>query len=435
LPPADQLVSTGLPWYDAVMGGARVHEVYGLLGPATASANVAGVDLHGQNLVIAGGLFVNNGFVADSTPNPGSVIVDYGALYKGAGTNFVNVITQNGGKVQAGNSPGSMGFGRFVFGPGGVNNYVFAIDDATGTAGPSPDAFGHVSGWGLVKAVKAQFGTTTTSGDFLWTATPTGKLTVAIDTLINPTTVGTDVPGMMDHFDPNSAHSWPAVQWAGTYSGPTDAAVLDAATSFDNSGFVNPVAGAFGWNLDPAGQSLSLTYTPTPVPEPGTLTLMGAAAAASWWWRRPLGISHSECLTAAAGRCRLSDAPASPRAPDPIQIAARTLPPFAPTARRPLGSRGRGEPSRELSASAPSRAGRTRRRHVDRCSRRPRPDVDRPGHRLEHGGKLVSGHGAELNQRGRQLRRRHAVHRQHFGQRPCPDAEFQQLVGELRPHV
>jgi len=28
-----------------------------------------------------------------------------------------------------------MGFGRFVFGPGGVNNYVFAIDDATGAAG------------------------------------------------------------------------------------------------------------------------------------------------------------------------------------------------------------------------------------------------------------------------------------------------------------
>jgi len=60
------------------------------------------VDLHGQNLVIAGGLFVNNGFVADSTAAPASVIVDFGALYKGAGTNFVNVITQNGGRVQAG---------------------------------------------------------------------------------------------------------------------------------------------------------------------------------------------------------------------------------------------------------------------------------------------------------------------------------------------
>jgi hypothetical protein len=173
-----------------------------------------------------------------------------------------------------------MGFGRFVFGPGGVNNYVFAIDDAGGTAGPSPDGLGHVSGWGWVKAVKAQFGATTSNGDFVWTATPTGKLTVAIDTLVNPTTVGADVPGMMDHFDPNSAYSWPAVQWAGTYSGPADAAMLDAATCFDTSGVLNPVAGTFGWSL--SGSSLSLSYTPSAVPEPGTLVLLGLAAAVGW---------------------------------------------------------------------------------------------------------------------------------------------------------
>jgi hypothetical protein len=255
--------------------------------PATASQNLAGVDLHGQNLVVAGGLFVNNGFVADSTGTPGSVIVDYGALYKGAGTNFVSIVTQNGGRVQAGNSPGSMGFGRFVFGPGGVNNYIFSIDDAAGQAGPSPDAQGHVSGWGLIKAVKQQFGPTATDGDFVWTATPNDKLTFALDTLVNPTTVGTDVPGMMAHFDPNSAYSWPAARWAGSYSGPTDVAALDAATSFDTTAFLNPVAGTFGWNLDLAGQTLSLTYTPSAVPEPGTLVLSGMAAI-GWvtFWRR-----------------------------------------------------------------------------------------------------------------------------------------------------
>jgi autotransporter-associated beta strand protein len=252
--------------------------------PATASTNVAGVDLHGQNLVVAGGLFVNNGFVADSTGTPGSVIVDYGALYKGAGNNFVPVITQNGGRVQAGNSPGSMGFGRFVFGPGGVNNYVFSIDDATGTAGPSPDALGQVSGWGLVNAVKASFGSITSSGDFLWTATPSNKLTFAIDTLVNPTMVGIDVPGMMDHFDPAQSYSWPAAHWAGTYSGPTDAATLDAATSFDTSGFLNPVAGTFGWSL--GGSSLSLSYTPSAVPEPGTLALVAFAGVGLAWRRR-----------------------------------------------------------------------------------------------------------------------------------------------------
>jgi hypothetical protein len=253
--------------------------------PATASTNVVGVDLHGQNMVVAGGLFVNNGFVADSVGG-GNVIVDYGALYKGAGINFVPVITQNGGKVQAGNSPGSMGFGRFVFGPGGVNNYVFAIDDATGTAGPSPDALGHVSGWGLINAIKATFGSITSSGDFLWTATPSGKLTFAIDTLVNPTTVGADVPGMMSHFDPTQSYSWPAAHWAGTYSGPADAATLDAATSFDTSGFLNPVAGSFGWSLDPAGQTLSLTYTPSAVPEPGTLALTIAGLGMGFAIRR-----------------------------------------------------------------------------------------------------------------------------------------------------
>ena len=67
----------------------------------------------------------------------------------------------------------------------------------------------------------------------------------------------------MADFDPTQSYSWPAAQWAGTYSGPTDAATLDAATSFDTSGFVNPIAGTFGWSLDPAGQTLSLTYTPT----------------------------------------------------------------------------------------------------------------------------------------------------------------------------
>jgi T5SS/PEP-CTERM-associated repeat protein len=247
--------------------------------PATAMASppLAGVDLHGQNLVIAGGLFVNNGFVTDSTTPKGSIIVDFGALYKGAGTSFVPVITQNGGKVQAGNSPGSAGFGTFVFGPGGVSNYVFAIDNATGVAGPSPDAAGLVSGWGLVKAVKESFLGTTSSGDFVWSADATHKVSVSIDTLVNPTTVGTDVPGMMANFNPNMPYSWQAAQWAGTYSGPTDAATLNADTAFDTSGVLNPVAGTFGWSIDPSGQSLSLIYTPTAVPEPGTLALTALA--------------------------------------------------------------------------------------------------------------------------------------------------------------
>jgi fibronectin-binding autotransporter adhesin len=268
--PATRLTNTGSsPLY--FNGGSRTF----IATPATAGQNAALVDLHGQNAIVAGGLFVNNGFVGDSTGSGATIVADFGSLVKGAGTFQSAVITQNGGKFQAGNSPGRATFGNFVFGPGGVDNYVFAIDDAAGQAGPSPDAFGHVSGWSLVKAVNGTDGGMATPGDFTWTASPADKLTLSLETLINPTTVGFDVPGPMDHFDPTHAFAWPAVSWAGRYTGPTDAAYLDETTAFDTSGFANPVSGTFGWSLDLAGRSLSLTYTP--VPEPGTFLLVAAA--------------------------------------------------------------------------------------------------------------------------------------------------------------
>src|SRR5207249_3338364 len=120
--------------------------------------------------------------------------------------------------------PGAASFGKFTFGPGGVSDYVFAIDDATGAAGPAPAAAGLVSGWGLVKAVRQQVGPATTGGDFAWTADSAHPLAVALDTLVNPTAVGADVAGPMAHFDPSQPYSWQAVTWAGTYTGPADAA-------------------------------------------------------------------------------------------------------------------------------------------------------------------------------------------------------------------
>ena len=104
-------------------------------------------------------------------------------------------------------------------------------------------------------------------------------MTVAIDTLLNPTTVGNDVAGPMADFNPYAAYSWPAATWAGTYAGPATAAALDASTTFDTGGFVNPVSGTFGWDLNPTDQTLSLTYTPSAVPEPGTFVLTAAGLA------------------------------------------------------------------------------------------------------------------------------------------------------------
>jgi hypothetical protein len=86
----------------------------------------------------------------------------------------------------------------------------------------------------------------------------------------------------MADFDPMRSYSWPAVKWVGNYSGPTDSAALDASTSFDSSGIVNPISGTFGWSLDSAGQTLSLTYTPSAVPEPGTMALTVIASGLGW---------------------------------------------------------------------------------------------------------------------------------------------------------
>jgi hypothetical protein len=127
----------------------------------------------------------------------------------------------------------------------------------------------------LVRAVQQDIAGSTTTGDFAWTATPAAQLTVALETL-----VGSDAAGPMAHFDPDAPHSWTAVTWTGTYTGPTTDAALTAATAFDTSVFANPIHGTLGWRLDAAGGTLSLTYTP--VPEPGTLALLAAAACGSW---------------------------------------------------------------------------------------------------------------------------------------------------------
>jgi autotransporter-associated beta strand protein len=241
---------------------------------------VAGIDLHGQNATVAGGLFVNNGYVEDTTNNgqgTAAIVADFGSLVKGAGYFQNTVQTINGGRFQAGNSPGKATFGSFVLGPGGVSNYLFAIDNATGSAGPSPDAAGHVSGWALVKSISHA----SAPGDFTWTATPAQKLTVSIETLLNPTTVGNDAPGPMADFDPSRSYVWPAVEWTGIYTGPADVAYLDASTAFDTTGFANPVAGSFSWTLDTADNTLSLTYTPSAVPEPSALVLSEIAAIAT----------------------------------------------------------------------------------------------------------------------------------------------------------
>jgi hypothetical protein len=100
----------------------------------------------------------------------------------------------------------------------------------------------------------------------------------------------------MSDFDPAKQYSWPVIQWTGGYSGPADSAALNAATAFDTSRFANPIAGTFGWSLDPTDHTLSLTYTPSAVPEPGTLGLAALAGLALTIWRS----RRFECPSGAA---------------------------------------------------------------------------------------------------------------------------------------
>ncbi|HEX8913798.1 MAG TPA: autotransporter-associated beta strand repeat-containing protein [Humisphaera sp.] len=272
-----QVVNTGTAPL-AFNGGSRT-----TIGtPATAAAPAAGINLTGRNAVVAGGLFTNNGAVFDGTGGSATVVADYGSLVKGAGFYGNPVLTVNGGRFQAGNSPGSASFGSYVFGGTGVGvtNYVFQMNNATGTAGPTPNASNQVSGWSLIKSVQQPVfpgSLTNTSGNLTWGATPTDKLTISVQTLVNPTTVGNDVAGAMANFNAAQNYTWPVVTYTGSYVGPTDAATLNASTVFDLTGFVNSYNGTFGWRMDTTGKSLNLTYT-SAVPEPASAgVLLGAA--------------------------------------------------------------------------------------------------------------------------------------------------------------
>jgi fibronectin-binding autotransporter adhesin len=253
--------------------------------PQTAGQNLALVDLHGQNAIVAGGLFVNNGFVGDSTASGATVIADYGALVKGAGTFANAVVTQNGGKFQAGNSPGIARFGQLVLGPGGTQAFNWQINNATGVPGPPPDANNQVSGWGLLSSEKLvdPFTGLTSTGDLTWTSTTAAgtQFNMALQTLINPITVGQDTQGAMANFNasnpPGGQYLWKFVSWQGTYTGPTGDAALSNTVLFDASNFVNPIdaAGKFSLHYNGAGKEIDVVYA---VPEPGTLVLVGLTA-------------------------------------------------------------------------------------------------------------------------------------------------------------
>ena len=275
-------------------GGSRT-----FISTAAQAANInAGIDLHGSDAEVAGGLFVNNGYVIDSTSGGHRVVADFGAVVKGAG--FYQTIPQtiNGGTFITGNSPGLATTGAVVIGGTGLSSYTWQINDAgpsntypsaPGISGPTQNAAGQVSGWGRLAGVALTFPVVTT-GNMEWDATTASQFTIHMQTLLAPNdasgnpavgggyeTSGDSTAGLMSDFDPTKSYTWKIFNYAGTYTGPTDTATLDASTIFDAAGFLNPHAGRFDWVLNQASQEMDLVFTPTAVPEPGTLSLLGVA--------------------------------------------------------------------------------------------------------------------------------------------------------------
>ena len=227
--------------------------------------------------MVAGGLFVNNGYVIDSTGGGHRIVADFGAVVKGAG--FYQTIPQtiNGGTFSTGNSPGGATTGAIVLGgpndPNqGLSNYTWQINDAgpsstfpaaTGTAGPTPNAAKQVSGWGLLTAV-AGTSPVQTTGNFDWDATPADKLTIHLTTLLAPNdvngnpsagggygTTGDNTAGLMRDFDPTKSYVWKLFAYQGTYTGPTDTPTLDASTVFDDIGLPEPAQRPVRPGLEP----------------------------------------------------------------------------------------------------------------------------------------------------------------------------------------
>jgi T5SS/PEP-CTERM-associated repeat protein len=289
--------------------------------PAQASNGNAGFDLHGNDAIVAGGLFVNNGFVYDSVgAGTHRVVADYGSLVKGAGFYQPLPRTINGGTFIAGNSPGRASTGMIILGgpkdPNqGLSNYTWQINDAgpsntypsaPGVSGPTPNAANQVSGWGYLNAVQRAAPPPVTNGNFQWDATSTDQFTMHLTTLLAPNNasgtptggggfemVGDSTAGLMSDFDPSMPYTWRLFSYQGTYTGPTDTATLDASTNFDLSGFHNPHPGQFDWVLNQSNKELDLVYTPSAVPEPGTLSLVSLAGLAAGWRLRRRFASRS----------------------------------------------------------------------------------------------------------------------------------------------
>jgi hypothetical protein len=215
-------------------------------------------------------IFVVAGFCLSAGPVAAQAL---GTVTTGALT-----ITPNGATFTDNIGPGGLPLGE------GAQIFNWQINNASGTANPSPDVNNQVSGWGQLRATRLTiFPGQMTTANLTWSVASTSgqQFELNLQTLVNPTTVGSEILGPMANFDPSQSYFWPLITYQGTYAGPTDSATLTADTLFNTSLFANaiPPASRFSIALDQVNKQVDLVYS---VPEPGTLGLVTLGLLGLW---------------------------------------------------------------------------------------------------------------------------------------------------------
>jgi hypothetical protein len=215
-------------------------------------------DGSGSSLDLNGGLLVNNGTIAGTTN------VNAGAMAQGSGV-YGPVNLNLGGTFKPGNSPGSVSTGATAWNAGG--EYLFELNDATGTAGTNWD---------------------------LWTINGELTLTAGSEVVLGVVSESGTAPGPAQHFDDTQNYSWQIASASGGIVGfnPADFQI-------DTSGFANDLGGG-QFAVAQNGNGVYLDFVSS-VPEPGTLALLLAGSLGLFGAvvHRRRGLRHDSCIAVA----------------------------------------------------------------------------------------------------------------------------------------
>lgn len=220
----------------------------GLVKTGTGVLALGGTHTYSGETEVTGGELKLTGTVANSA------FTVAGGTLSGTGTTGALTIA-NGGTFAPGNSPGTLHSGNTTWAGGG--NYLWEINDATGSAGSDP-------GWDFANI----------NGVLSLTATAESKFTLQLVSLTLANTAG-----FAANFNPAENYSFTIASASGGITG-----FNSSYFAINASGFTNALNGGT-WSVAQNGQNVDLVFTA--IPEPSTYAaLLGLAALALAGWRR-----------------------------------------------------------------------------------------------------------------------------------------------------